>query len=150
MVLMWFSFVLYIYKIDVERCETCFQYHKISLIIMAFNVVRMLTNSLIYSPEVDVFIFLLRNIQWRECNGERVTDVHMYYESLVRVIRFFLSVFLSCVVIRSDGHVCESFMSTVSCLPVAFAVYFAYANGEMLWHVNMCRCVCVHQVCFSI
>lgn len=41
----------------VERCETCFQYHKISLIIMAFNDVRMLENSLIYSPEVDVLYF---------------------------------------------------------------------------------------------
>lgn len=79
-----------------------------------------------------------------------VNEIVSVWRTCTCILIFLFGFFPSCVVTPFACTCMRAVMSIVSCLPVAFAVYFAYPNGEMLWHVNMCRCVCVHQVCFSI
>lgn len=96
---------------------------------MAFNDVRMLENSLIYSPEVDVLYF---------STSQQPSDVRLYFDRS--------SVCVSeCDTFVCISHVCmrnQSQLSHVYTLPFRTMK----DTGDMLWHVNMRQCVCVHQV----
>lgn len=102
---------------------------------MAFNAVRMLKILLIYSPEVDVFIFLLRN----------------------STVCLYACVYAVCVWVFGIGlHARSRCVSVIlNCLCVDCLVFtrcfcgiFCQWHDTMLWHVNTRRCVCVHQVCY--